>query len=89
MDIEEKLEKLHEHVIRHPNDYQAVIAEVKLHSDFIEHQRYLQKIDRLQHIAEIRKQRDEKRRQRNRDGRGHAESDSPTRSDGDALSDTI
>ena len=89
MDIEERLNRLHEHVMNHPQDYQAVIAEVKLHSDFIEHQRYLQKRDRLQHIAEIRKQRDEKRRQRNGDGRGHAEVDSPTRGNGDALSDTI
>ena len=89
MDIETRLEKLREHVANHPHDYQAVIAEVKLHSDLIEHQRYLQKIDRLQHIAEVRRQRDEKRRQRNRDGRGHAEVDSPTRSSGDALPDTI
>lgn len=89
MDIEERIERLHEHVANHPHDYQAVIAEVKLHSDLIEHQRYLERIDRLQHIAEIRKRRNEKRRQRDGNGRGHAEVDSSTRSNGDALSDTI
>ena len=89
MDINERLEKVREHLRNHPKDYQAVIAQLKLHSKQIEHERYLERIDRLKHIAEIRKERNEKRRQRDRDGRGHAEVDSTTRSNGDALSDTL
>lgn len=89
MDYEERINRLHEHIEGHPKDYQAVIAEIKLHSDFIEHQRYVQKIDRLKHIAEIRKKRNEKRRFRDGNGRGHAEIDSPARGGGDALPDTI
>ena len=89
MDIEKRLNRLQEHLSNHPKDYQAVIAQIKLHSDMIEHERYLRKIDKLRQIAEIRKERNEKRRQRNGDGRGHAEVDSTTRLSGDALPDTI
>lgn len=56
MDYERKLRRLDEHLAEHPTDYQAVISRMKTRSDAIEHQMYKQKIDRLQRLAEIRKQ---------------------------------
>lgn len=70
MEIEERLNRLHEHVKTHPADYQAVIAEVKLHSDLIEHKAYLRKIDRQRRVAEIRARRKEYEEQRERNGAG-------------------
>ena len=70
MEIEERLYRLHSHIKEHPADYQAVIAEVKLRSDLIEHQAYLRTIDRLKRVAEIRKERKEYEEQRKRNGAG-------------------
>ena len=68
MEIEEKLYQLHKHIENHPSDYQAVIAEVKMRSDLIEHQAYLRQVDRLKRVAEIRKERKEHEKQRERNG---------------------
>lgn len=57
MEIEERLLKLHEHVEEHPTDYQSVVAELKLRSKYIEHERRQIEIERLQEVAEIRKRR--------------------------------
>lgn len=61
MDYERKLRRLDEHLAEHPTDYQAVISRMKTRSDAIEHKLYEQKIDRLQRLAEIRKQIEEGR----------------------------
>ena len=56
MDYKRKLRRLDEHLAEHPTDYQAVISRMKTRSDAIEHEIYKQKIDRLQRLAEVRKQ---------------------------------
>lgn len=59
MEIRERLERLHEHVQKHPKDYQSVIAEMIMRSDYIEHEIHEKSIVRLREIAEIRKRRRE------------------------------
>lgn len=56
MDYGKRLQRLNEHLIRHPADYQSVIARLKIRSKAIEHERYLRKIERLKRLAEVRKQ---------------------------------
>lgn len=55
MDYKQKLERINEHVKRHPHDYQAVIAGLKAQSDVYEHEMRNRKVSRLQRLAEIRK----------------------------------
>ena len=59
MDYAERIERLNEHIREHPKDYQAVIAMLKTKSDAYEHTMHLRRIERLQRVAEIRKQRKE------------------------------
>lgn len=66
MEIEKMKEKaiaLHQHVLDHPKDYQAVIAELKLHSKIIDRQRKERVDDRLKEIALIRRRLNEKQGQ--------------------------
>lgn len=56
MDYERKLRRLDEHLAEHPKDYQAVISRLKTKSDAIEHEMYKNKIERLQRVAEIKRQ---------------------------------
>lgn len=58
MDYRKKLEKLDNHLARHPKDYQSVIARMKTYSDAVEHDIYLRKIARLKRVAEFRRQDD-------------------------------
>ena len=88
-ELEKRVENLHRHVQEHPTDCEAIVAEMQYRSRLIDKVRQEKVNDRLKEIARIRKRRkDAEQRQRDGDGRGHAEVDSPTRSDGDALSDT-
>lgn len=59
MEIIERLERLHEHVMEHPADYQAVIAELKMRSDLYEHESHERAIGMMKRVAEIRKRRKE------------------------------
>lgn len=54
-----KADRLATHLQEHPKDYQAVIANLKVKSDLIEHKRYLEVIRRKKRIAEVRRQRKE------------------------------
>lgn len=56
MDYERKLRRLDEHLAEHPKDYQAVISRLKTKSDAIEHEMHKNKIERLQRVAEIKRQ---------------------------------
>lgn len=55
MDYIEKLQKMDEHLKRHPCDYQTVIARLKLASDIYDHQKEKQKHERLKRLADIKK----------------------------------
>ena len=55
MEYEERLERLDEHLVKHPTDYQARIARMKTYSNAVEHKRYLKKIERLKRVAEFRR----------------------------------
>lgn len=50
-----RLERLDNHIVEHPTDYQAVIARLKVRSDAIEHEMYLKKTARLKRVAEYRR----------------------------------
>lgn len=56
MDYVTKLQRLDEHLQRHPHDYQSVISRLKMRSAAIEHGRYLRKVERLKRLAEVRRQ---------------------------------
>lgn len=56
MDYNKKLEKLDNHIKRHPKDYQSVISRMKTYSDAVEHEMYMRKVTRLKRIAEYRRQ---------------------------------
>lgn len=55
MDYTKRLNNLDKHIAKHPTDYQAVIARLKVRSDAIEHRMYLKKIERLKRVAEFRR----------------------------------
>lgn len=65
----ERAERLHEHLIEHPSDYQSVIAELKLRSAIIDKARKERVNERLKEVARIRKRRKDAE-QRQRDGNG-------------------
>ena len=67
MELEEKLVRLHAHVQEHPTDYQSVIAEMKMYSKYIEHERKQTENERRREVARIRKRRREHEEQRQRD----------------------
>ena len=67
-EMEERAERLHEHVLEHPKDYVAVIAELKLKSDIIDKIGRERMNERLKEVARIRRRRDEEQRQRNGTG---------------------
>ena len=79
-DMEKRAEKLHEHVQNHPSDYQSVVAELVLRSKIIDKARKEMVNARLKEVARIRREINEKQRQRDRDGRGYVEVDSTARS---------
>lgn len=56
MDYIEKLDKMDEHLTRHPHDYQTVIARLKLASDIYDHQVDKIRQMRLERLAEIKRQ---------------------------------
>ena len=58
MDYADKLDRLDKHLMRHPKDYQSVIARMKTYSKAVEHKTYLRKIARLKRIAEYRREDD-------------------------------
>ena len=60
MDYAEKLERLDNHIKRHPKDYQSVISRMKTYSDAIEHEMYLKRIERIKKVERYRKQYGEK-----------------------------
>ena len=60
MDYTEKLERLTEHLMKHPADYQARIAQLKTYSNAIEHELYLRKIAKLKKVAKYRREYGEK-----------------------------
>lgn len=55
------VERLERHVAEHPKDYQAVVALLKRRSDMIEHRIWLKMVERKKAVAEIRRQRRERR----------------------------
>ena len=55
MDYYKKLERLDNHIARHPKDYQSVIARMKTYSDAVEHEMYKRRIARLKRMAEYRR----------------------------------
>lgn len=59
MEYEERLKRIADHLREHPNDYQSKIAFYKLHSDSIEHERYLRRIEKRKRIAESKRRRHE------------------------------
>lgn len=60
MDYAEKLERLDNHIKRHPKDYQSVISRMKTYSDAVEHEMYLKRIERIKKVERYRKQYGEK-----------------------------
>lgn len=60
MDYIGKLERLDDHIRRHPKDYQSVIARLKTASDAVEHEMYLRRVERMKKLAEIRRRNGEK-----------------------------
>lgn len=60
MDYAEKLERLDNHIKRHPKDYQSVISRMKTYSDAVEHEMYLKRIERMKKVERYRKQYGEK-----------------------------
>lgn len=55
MDYTEKLERLDEHLMKHPTDYQARIAKLKAYSNAVDHKMYLRKVARLKKVAKYRR----------------------------------
>ena len=55
MNYRERIEKLSLHVSRHPKDYQAVIARIKLISDQIDYERRQKQIERIKAVAKYRR----------------------------------
>lgn len=55
MDYIEKLQRMDEHLKRHPSDYQTVISRLKLASDIYDHQKEKQKNERLRRLSEIKR----------------------------------
>jgi len=64
MKIEEKVERLESHLREHPSDYQAVIAHLKARSDMYEHVAHQRTIERLKRVAEIKRQRKDRKEQK-------------------------
>lgn len=62
MDYIKKLEQIDKHLADHPKDYQARIAQLKTHSDAIEHELYLRRIAKLKKVAKYRREYGEKRK---------------------------
>lgn len=60
MDYLDKLERLDNHLKRHPKDYQSVIAKMKTYSDAVEHEMYLKRIERMKKVERYKKQYGEK-----------------------------
>ena len=56
MDYIKKLEQIDKHLADHPKDYQARIAQLKTHSDAIEHELYLRRIAKLKKVAKYRRE---------------------------------
>lgn len=56
-EIEKRIVRLHQHVEKHPADYEAVIAELKLKSELIDRVRREGAVERLKEISAIRKRR--------------------------------
>ena len=56
MDYIQKLERMDEHLKRHPHDYQTVIARLKLASEAIDYERHKRASMRLKRLAEIKRQ---------------------------------
>lgn len=56
MDYMDKLERLDNHIRRHPKDYQSKIAWMKTYSDAVEHEMYLRKVERLKRVAKYRRE---------------------------------
>lgn len=56
MDYKAKLQRMDEHLQKHPHDYQTVIARIKTVSDAIEHERHKKRVWRLKRLAEVRRQ---------------------------------
>lgn len=55
MDSIERLDRMDKHLKRNPNDYQTVIARMKLASDIYDHQMEIQTHKRLGRLAEIKR----------------------------------
>ena len=51
----DKIERVKEHLTRHPSDYQSVVSLYKLQSKEIEKRRWDRKTERLRKIAECRR----------------------------------
>lgn len=56
MDYIDRLERLDRHLVKHPGDYQSVIARMKIYSAAVEHELYLRRIARLKKVAKYRRQ---------------------------------
>ena len=56
MDYVKKLERLDEHLKKHPKDYQARVSQLKTYSDAIEHELYLKRVERLKKVAKYRRE---------------------------------
>lgn len=55
MDYIKKLERIDEHLKKHPADYQSVISRMKTYSNAVEHEMYLRKIERLKRMSDYRR----------------------------------
>lgn len=55
MDYLERLDRMDEHLKKHPHDYQTVIARLKLVSDIYDHQVEKKRNERLRRLSEIKK----------------------------------
>lgn len=56
MNYTEKLQRIENHLAKHPRDYQASISLLKTRSDAIEHELYMRKVYRLKRLNEVRRQ---------------------------------
>lgn len=55
-----KVERLEEHLKKHPTDYQAVVAHLVARSDAIDHAQRMKLVERQKRLAEIRRKRKER-----------------------------
>ena len=55
MDYVKKLDRMDEHLKRHPHDYQTVIARFKTASEAYDYVKKKQRDERLKRLAEIKK----------------------------------